>query len=149
VVRKIKTTKQTKGTLPMSDKMIFPEESYAINGACMEVYKTLGNGFLEAVYQECSAIEFKYRGIPFVAQHPLTLIYQGQVLKQTYKPDFICYDKIIVELKAVTKLGDDHKAQVLNYLKATGFELGILVNFGHYPLLEIVRVANSKGYVAR
>ena len=133
----------------MSDKMIFPEESYAISGACMEVYKTLGNGFLEAVYQECSEIEFKKRRILFVAQRPLTLTYQGHVLKQTYKPDFICYDKIIVELKAVTKLGDDHKAQVLNYLKATGFELGILVNFGHYPLLEIVRVANSKGYVAR
>ena len=139
----------TKGKLPVSSKLIFPDESYAINGACMEVYKTLGNGFLEAVYQECSEIEFKKRSISFIAQKPLALTYQGQMLKQTYKPDFICYDKIILELKAVTKLADDHKAQVLNYLKATGFELGILVNFGHYPLLEIVRIPNLKGYIAQ
>jgi GxxExxY protein len=132
----------------MSDRIIFPDESYVINGACMEVYKTLGNGFLELVYQECSEIEFKKRLIPFVSQQPLTLTYQGQALKQTYKPDFICYDKIIVELKAVKKIADEHKAQVLNYLKATGFELGILYNFGHYPLLEIVRIPNIKGYAA-
>ncbi len=133
----------------MSEKMIFSEESYAINGSCMEVYRTLGNGFLEPVYQECTDLEFRKRGILFAAQKPLTLIYQGQVLKQTYKPDFICYDKIIVELKAVTKLTDQHKAQVLNYLKATGFELGILYNFGHYPLLEIVRIPKIKGYDGR
>jgi len=124
--------------------IIFPDESYAINGACMEVYKTLGNGFLEAVYQECLEIEFRRRSIPFVSQKPLKLFYQGQPLKQTYKPGFVCFDKIIVELKTITKVTDENKAQVMNYLKATGFQLGILNNFGHHPLLEIVRVPNIK-----
>jgi GxxExxY protein len=84
--------------------LVFPDESYAINGACMEVYRTLGNGFLEAVYQECLEIEFKKREIPFCSQKPLTLRYQGKALKQTYKADFICYDKIIVEIKAISRL---------------------------------------------
>ncbi len=129
-----------------SEKLIYPDESYAIRGACMDVYKTLGNGFLEAVYQECLEMEFKRRGIPFVAQKHLTLIYQGQTLKQAYKPDFICYDKIIVEIKAVSKLLDEHQAQGMNYLKATGYQLCFLVNFGHYPLVEIIRIANIEGY---
>jgi GxxExxY protein len=123
---------------------VFPDESYAINGACTEVYKTLGNGFLEAVYLESLEIEFRKREIPFVAQKPLTLLYQGQPLKQSYTPDFICFDKIIVELKTVSKLTDEHWAQVMNYLKATGYQLGILYNFGHYPLLEIARVPNIR-----
>jgi GxxExxY protein len=128
----------------MDEKVIFPEESYVINGACMEVYRGIGNGFLEAVYQECLEIEFKLRVIPYLAQRPLTINYQGRALKQTYKPDFICFNKIIVELKAISKLTDEHRAQVMNYLKATGYELGILYNFGHYPLLEIVRVPNTR-----
>ena len=111
----------------------------------MDVYKVLGNGFLEAVYQECLEIEFKRRQIPFVAQKTLTLTYEGQVLKHTYKPDFVCYDKIIVEIKAISKLLEEHQAQGTNYLKATGFQLCLLVNFGHYPLIEIIRIANSKG----
>ena len=126
----------------MNEKLIYEEESYAIKGACMEVYKTLGNGFLESVYQECTEIEFAKRGILFVAQQPLQLTYQERVLKQIYKPDFICFGKIIVELKAVSNLTAEHKAQVTNYLKATDFQLGLLFNFGHYPLLEQVRVAN-------
>jgi GxxExxY protein len=129
----------------MNEKvLVFPDESYAINGACMEVYKTLGNGFLEAVYQESLEIEFRKRSIPFMAQKPLTLIYQGQPLKQSYKADFVCLDKIIVELKATSKLMDEYKAQVMNYLKATDYQLGILYNFGHYPLLEIARVPNIR-----
>jgi GxxExxY protein len=128
----------------MADKLIYAEESYLIKGACMEVYKTLGNGFLEAVYQECLELEFICQGLPFVAQKPLMLTYLGQALKQTYKPDFICYDKIIVELKAISKITDEHRAQVTNYLKATGFQLGLLFNFGHYPLLEQVRIPNVK-----
>lgn len=126
----------------MSETLIYEKESYAIKGACMEVYKTLGNGFAEPVYQECTEIEFAKCGIPFVAQEYLELTYQGRILKQKYKPDFICYGKIIVELKAVSKLTAEHKAQVMNYLKVTGFELGLLFNFGHYPLLEQVRVPN-------
>jgi GxxExxY protein len=129
----------------MNEKvLVFPDESYIINGACMEVYRTLGNGFLEAVYQESIELEFKKREIPFVSQKPLTLLYQGQPLKQSYKTDFICYDKIIVEIKAISKLTDEHRAQVMNYLKATGYQLGLLYNFGHYPLLEIVRVPNIR-----
>lgn len=125
--------------------LIYPDESYAIRGACMDVYKILGNGFLEAVYQECLEIEFKRRQIPYVAQKILRLTYEGQTLRQTYKPDFVCYDKIIVEIKAISKLLDEHQAQGMNYLKATGFKLCLLVNFGHYPLAEIIRIANSKG----
>jgi len=124
--------------------LIYRDECYVINGACMEVYKHLGHGFLESVYQECLEIEFRRRSIPFSSQKPLRLCYQGQVLKQTYKPDFICYDKIIVELKAISKLSDEHTAQVMNYLKSTGYQLGILYNFGHYPLLEIIRIPNIK-----
>jgi GxxExxY protein len=128
----------------MREKLIFSDESYSINGACMDVYRNLGNGFLEAVYQECLELELKSRRIPFITQTLLTLTYQGQKLKQCYKPDLICYDKIIVELKAVSKLTEEHKAQVRNYLKATGYELGLLYNFGHYPLLEIERIPNIK-----
>ncbi len=126
----------------MNEKLIYEEESYAIKGACMEVYKTLGNGFLEPVYQECTEIEFAKQGLLFVAQQPLQLTYQGRTLKQIYKPDFICCGKIIVELKAVSTLTAEHKAQVTNYLKATNFQLGLLFNFGHYPLLEQVRIAH-------
>lgn len=128
----------------MDGKLLSEDESYAINGACYEVYKTLGCGFLEPVYQECLEIELAKRGIPFVPQKPLTLTYGGQVLTQKYKPDLICYDKIIVELKAVSRLSDEHRLQVMNYLKATGFRLGLLVNFGHHPLLERVRVVSTK-----
>lgn len=128
----------------MNEKLIYADESYAIRGACMEVYTTLGNGFLEAVYQECLELEFRKREIPFVAQQWLNLAYQGQPLKQTYKPDFICHDKIIVELKAVSKLVEEHRAQGLNYLKATGYQLCLLVNFGHYPMCEFVRVVNTR-----
>jgi GxxExxY protein len=128
----------------MRETLIYADESYAIKGACMAVYKALGNGFLEAVYQECVEIEFTRRAIPFVAQQPLTLVYEGRVLKQTYKPDFVCYGKVIVELKAVSKLTTEHQAQVMNYLKATGFQLGLLFNFGHHPLLEQIRIPNIK-----
>ena len=131
--------------MAMDSKLIFPDESYAIRGACMEVYKAMGVGFLEAVYQECLEMEFKRRNIPFVTQKSLTLFYQGQVLRHTYKPDFICYGKIIVERKAVSKLADEHQAQGMNYLRATGYELCLLVNFGHYPLIEIIRIANTMG----
>jgi GxxExxY protein len=120
------------------------DESYLINGACMQVYKTLGHGFLEVVYQECLEIEFIKRQIPFMSQKTLILNYHGQILKQVYKADFVCYDKIIVELKAVSKLSDEHKAQVMNYLRATDYQLGLLYNFGHYPLLEYERIPNIK-----
>lgn len=117
-------------------EIIFKAESYAIMGACIEVYRTKGCGFVEPVYQECLRIELAHRDIPFIEQLELELSYRGQVLEHKYKPDFICFDKIILEIKAVQTLAREHHAQVMNYLKATQFYLGLLVNFGHYPLLE-------------
>ena len=125
-------------------ELIYKDECYQIMGACFEVYKEKGCGFLEAVYQECLEIEFGMQGILYVPMKPLALSYKGRPLKQTYEPDFICMDKIIVEIKAVSALADEHRAQVLNYLNATGFKLGLLVNFGHYPKVEWERIANTK-----
>lgn len=120
--------------------ILYQEESYRIMGACFEVYKEKGCGFLEAVYQECLEIEFRLQGIPYVSQSSLNLAYKGQPLKQRYQPDFLCFDLIILEIKAVSHLTDEHRAQVHNYLKATGLRLGLLVNFGHHPLLEHDRI---------
>jgi len=128
----------------MKSELIYKDESYAIIGACFHVYKDKGSGFLEPVYQECLEIEFEYLKIPFVAQKQLPLTYRGRLLKQKYQPDFICYDKIIVELKAVSELIDEHRAQVINYLNASSCQLGLLVNFGHYPRIEYERLANSR-----
>jgi GxxExxY protein len=121
-------------------ELLFKDESYALIGACFEAYKEKGNGFVEPVYQECLELEFGMQKIPFSAQSALRLAYKGIELKQRYVPDFLCYEKIIVELKAVKQLTDEHRAQVLNYLKATGLRLGLLVNFGHYPKLEYERI---------
>lgn len=109
-------------------------------GGCFEVYNEMGCGFLEAVYQECLAIEFSKQAVPFIAQGPLELRYKGQLLQQKYVPDFVCHEKIVVEIKAVKELCDEHRAQVHNYLRATGYKLGLLVNFGHYPKLQYERV---------
>jgi GxxExxY protein len=100
------------------------------------VYEEKGNGFLEAVYQECLEIEFSFQEIPYETQKDLQLKYRDRILKQTYKPDFFCYNKIIVEIKALSKIMDEHRAQILNYLNGTGYKLGLLVNFGHHPKLE-------------
>ena len=121
-------------------ELLFAEESFQIRGAIFEVYREMGCGFLEAVYQECLEKELTKQRIPFVAQQELLLHYKGDRLEQTYKPDFICFDKIIIEIKAVKELVDQHRAQVHNYLKASGFKLGLLVNFGHYPKAEIERI---------
>ena len=129
----------------MSDTIIFKEESYRLMGACFEVYKEKGNGFLEAVYQECLAIELELQGIPFVERPRLELNYKGRNLSQYYEPDFLCFGKIIVEIKAVKLLANEHRAQVINYLKATGQQLGLLVNFGHHPQLEHERFVNQPG----
>lgn len=105
----------------------------------MQVYNTLGTGFLEAVYQEALAIELTKRGIPYEREKDLKIYYDGQELKQTYRADFVCYGNIIVEIKAVADLNDSHRSQVFNYLKATGFKLGLLFNFGHSGGLEFER----------
>ena len=122
--------------------LIYKDESYRINGACFEVYKEKGCGFLEDVYQECLEIELAIQGIEFVAQYPLKLEYKGRPLRKKYIPDFVCFGKIIIEIKAVKKITDEHRAQLQNYLKATGYKLGLLINFGHYPKVQIERIAN-------
>jgi GxxExxY protein len=123
----------------MNDLM-FEKETFELRGAIFEVYKEKGCGFLEAVYQECLEIELRLRGVPAVSQPKLELEYKGQKLRTEYQPDLICFGKIVVELKAVSALADEHRAQVHNYLKATGHRLGLLVNFGHCPKVEIERI---------
>lgn len=120
--------------------LVLEDETYALLGACFEVYKEKGAGFLEPVYQECMEKELALRGIPFLAPAELQLSYKGDPLKQTYQPDLLCYSKVIIELKAVKNLADEHRAQVFNYLRATGLKVGLLVNFGHYPKVEHERI---------
>lgn len=122
------------------NNILHAEECYKIIGACFEVYREKGSGFLESVFQECLEMEFQLQGIPFEAQKPMPLSYKGRALSQTYRADFLCYGNVIVEIKSVSKLVDEHRAQVLNYLAASGLRLGLLVNFGHHPKLEWERM---------
>ena len=124
-------------------EFIYKEEGYKILGACFEVYKEKGCGFLEGVYQECLEIEFDIQNIPYTSQPKLNLEYKRHSLSQQYIPDFICYDKIIVEVKAVKDLCDEHRAQLFNYLKAANIKVGYLINFGHYPKLEHERIIHT------
>jgi GxxExxY protein len=122
------------------EKILFKEESFLIQGAIFEVYKELGPGFLEAVYQEALEHELHTRTIPFVAQPELTINYKGVKLSQSYRPDLICHEKTIIEIKAVNDLRPEHQAQTLNYLKATGIRLALLVNFGCHSKVTIRRL---------
>jgi len=115
-------------------EILHKDESYKIIGAAMTVHQEMGCGFLEAVYQEALEREFCFQSIPYKREVPLPIYYKGELLSKNYIADFICYGKIIVELKAISSLSSEHKAQVLNYLKATGFELGLLINFGEGKL---------------
>jgi GxxExxY protein len=121
-------------------ELIYKDESYAIVGACFAVYRDKACGFLEPVYHECLEIELEFQGIPFLSKPPQKLQYRGRTLVQTFSPDFLCYEKIILEIKAVSALVDEHRAQVLNYLAASACKLGLLVNFGHYPRIEYERL---------
>jgi GxxExxY protein len=116
--------------------LILGKEVYQIAGAAIEVHKELGAGFLEAVYQEALVIEFGLRCIPFVSQPQLQISYKNNLLNKLYYPDFLCFDTIIVELKAVSKLGGNEESQLINYLKATGKQVGLLLNFGSVGKLE-------------
>ncbi len=124
-------------------QIVFKDESYRIIGACFEVYKEKGNGFMESVYQECLGIELLEQHIPYEEKPRLRLEYKGRPLKQEYEPDFLCFGEIILEIKAAKSLTDEHRAQVINYMKATGKQLGLLVNFGHYPRIEHERFVNQ------
>jgi GxxExxY protein len=120
--------------------LLYRDETFKIIGACFEVYNEKGHGFLETVYQACLEIEMTSQGIPYESQTQLDLFYRDEKLALTLVPDLICYGKVIVELKAVKNLEDAHRAQLMNYLRATGMELGILVNFGHFPRLQWERI---------
>jgi GxxExxY protein len=122
------------------ENILYKDECYGIQGAIFEVYREMGCGFLEAVYQECLEKELARKGIPFQSQAQLNLNYKVERLNQTYKPDFICHGKIIIEIKAIKDIGDEHRAQVFNYLKSTGIRLGLLVNFGHFQKATIERI---------
>ena len=121
-------------------KLFCEAETYAIQGAIFEVYRTLGCGFLETVYQKALEVELSQRNIPFVAQAEIQISYKGITLDQSYRADLICYNNVIVELKAVQNLLPEHEAQLQNYLRATKMRVGLLVNFGHYPNVEIKRI---------
>jgi GxxExxY protein len=125
-------------------QIIFKDESYKVIGACFEVYNQRGFGFTEPVYQECLAVELGLQNIPFVAQPLLPMSYKGLPISQTFRPDFICYEKIIVEIKSVSALSQAHRAQTINYLHATGLQLGLLVNFGEFPKLSYERFAHNE-----
>jgi GxxExxY protein len=124
----------------MDGNLPYQDECYGIQGAVFEVYREMGCGFLETVYQECLEKELALRVLPFVSQPEMQLSYKGEALRQTYRPDFVCHDSIIVELKALSKTTGEHKAQVLNYLKATEKHLGLLVNFGSHPKATVERL---------
>jgi GxxExxY protein len=115
-------------------ELVSKEESYKIIGACFEVHKELGNGFLEAVYQEALEIELIKQQIPFEREKALSISYKNVRLGKKYVADFVCFDKIIIELKALSQLNGEHESQVLNYLKSTGYKLGLLINFGESSL---------------
>jgi GxxExxY protein len=122
--------------------IIYKQECYQIYHAIYEVHNQLGSGFLESVYQEALEIELKKEEIPFESQRMIKIYYDDKPLGQFYKADIICFDKILLELKAVTKITNEHKAQLMNYLTATQMKLGLLVNFGTYPKVEICRMVH-------
>ena len=127
-------------------KKDFPlgHETYRVLGACFEVYNEMGCGFLEPVYQECLELEFRHEQSPFESQKTLKIIYKGDELEKRYQPDFICYESVVVEVKAVSRTTGEHRAQLLNYLLAANLDVGLLVNFGHFPKLEYERLLSRR-----
>ena len=119
-------------------ELLYKSEVFGIVNAAMEVHRELGHGFLEAVYQEALELEFNDRRIQYVREKPLNIIYKGRQLNKEYSADFVCYDKIIVELKALAELNSMHESQLINYMKATKLRVGVLINFGA-PSLEFKR----------
>jgi GxxExxY protein len=115
-------------------KLIYEQKSYKIIGACIEVHKELGCGFLEGVYQEALELEFENFGIPFEREKELLIYYKNKKLKKRYISDFICYNQILIELKALNQLTSEHESQIINYLKATNLKIGFLFNFGEKSL---------------
>jgi GxxExxY protein len=129
--------------------LLYKDEVYAIVGAAMDVYNDLGPGFLENVYQEAMEIEVEARKIPAKAIQEIHIKYKGKELKKFYIADLICYEKILVEVKAMDRLSLREEGQLINYLKATGMKVGVLINFGHYPSLEWKRLVFTKEWPSR
>lgn len=127
----------------MSEEFPLSEETYRLLGACFEVYNEMGCGFLEPVYQECLEIELGLQGLPFESQPVLDLEYKDRQLKKSYRPDFVCFGSVLIEIKAVSHMSSEHRAQTLNYLNASGFQVALLVNFGHSPKLDYERFVNQ------
>lgn len=125
-------------------ELLFKDEVYALVGAAMEVYNELGPGFLEPVYQEAYEIELLSRNLPFTPQQELLVNYKGHILKKTYVADFVAYSKILIEIKALDRLSSREDSQLINYLKATGMQLGLLINFGYDNRLEWKRIVHTK-----
>ena len=121
-------------------EIVYKEESYRIIGACFSVYNEVGYGFAEPVYQECTEIELEMCEIPFYARKSYPLFYKGRQLKKEYEPDIVCFEKIVVELKAVSNLTDEHRAQLINYLRGMRMKLGLLVNYGRPGGLQYERI---------
>jgi GxxExxY protein len=119
-------------------------QTYAVIGAALQVHRELGHGFLETVFQEALEVELTLLGIPFKREHPIQVFYRGTPLKTVYRADFLCYDDLIVELKAIKQLTEIEDAQVINYLKATRFHRGLLLNFGA-PSLQHKRLVYGPG----
>ena len=126
----------------MKSDIQYADEIYQIQGAIFAVYKEMGNAWHEEVYQQCLERELSSRGIPFDSKKELRIYYRGEPIEKIYIPDIVCYDKIILELKTVDHLTNEHKAQLLNYLRITGMTIGLLINFRAYPTVEILRMAN-------
>ncbi len=126
----------------MKAPLIYADETFRIRNACFEVYREKGCGFTEPVYQECLEMELGFQNIPHDAQRQIPLTYKGRKLRHTFVPDVICFDKIVLELKAVSALTDEHRSQIINYLKATGMKLGLLINFAAPGGVVIERFAN-------
>lgn len=118
----------------MEDKLVYKQESYEIIGACMEVHKYLGHGFLEVVYKDALEYEFKKNNIPFSTEVAFEVVYKNEILKHCFYADFVVYDKIILEIKSYAGIVDEHIAQTINYLKVANCKLGLLVNFGRMSL---------------
>ena len=122
--------------------LVMKDEVYAVIGAAIEVHTQLGPGFLEAVYHEALMLELEAKGIPFESERPIEIYYKGKLLNKRYFADIVCYGQIIVELKALKRISGVEEAQILNYLKATGLKVGLLINFGSHPRLEWKRYVN-------
>jgi len=148
-----KITKYTKGTkkggsrLEESAGILFKEESFQIQGAIFEVYREVGPGFREAIYEECLDREMTARGIPFVRQAKIEIHYKEEKLNRHFRADFICYDTIVLEIKSCKALESVHRAQMLNYLKGAKKQLGILVNFCAYPKAEVERFVSRETFL--